>query len=147
MRNHLTKDDLQFLSERIAAAESKTSGEIRVVVRHRRRWKERSLSLHDLALGEFRRLLMDRTPGRTGVLILLLLSERAFQIIADEGIHSRVQEGTWDSIASEMSGYFRKGGFREGIASAIDRVGGVLAEHVPPAAGDGGHLANDVLEN
>jgi uncharacterized membrane protein len=146
MKKLLTKDDLKFFSEQIAAVEAQTSGEIRVVIRHRRRWKERSLSLHNLALGEFQRLRMNETPERTGVLILLLLSERAFHIVADEGIHSRVKDGTWDSIASGMSSHFKKGDFRAGISHAIDRVGDVLAEHFPQTAGRGGLLPNDVVE-
>jgi uncharacterized membrane protein len=145
MGKFLTKDDLQFLSDRIAGVEKKTSGEIRVVVRHRRRWNERSLTLHDLALGEFRQLGMEATPNRTGVLILLLLSERAFHIIADEGIHAKVQDGTWDEIASEMKTHFANGSFREGISSAIDRAGEVLAEHFPPDEGPG-RLSNDIVE-
>jgi len=146
MKKSLTKDDLKFLSEKIVEAETKTCGEIRVVVRHRRHWKERSLSVHDLALGEFYRLGMDKTTLRTGILIILLLSERTFHIIADEGIHSRVEEGTWESIASAMSGHFMKGNFREGISHAIERVGAVLARHFPPTPDHAGQLPNDVIE-
>src|SRR5690242_15751416 len=93
----LSDEDLRILSEKISEAETGTSGEIRVVVRHARHWKERSLTLHELALREFRRLNMHKTAGRTGVLILLLVSEKSFQIIGDEGIHAKVKEGTWES--------------------------------------------------
>lgn len=142
----MNKEDLKFLSERIAGAESRTAGEIRVAVRHRRHWKERSLSVHDLALREFYRLGMDKTERRSGVLILVLLSERKFQIIADEGIHSRVDAGTWDAIASEMTGHFRKGNIRDGIAAAIDRVGEALTRHLPRSPHQTDQLSNEVIE-
>jgi len=145
LKRYLKKEDLKFLSEKIAEAEQKTNGEIRVVLRHRRHWNERSLPLHELALREFYHLGMHKTPQRTGVLILLLLAERKFQIIADEGIHSRVPEGTWDSIAAAMSDQFKKGNYRDGLAKAIEAVGAVLAQHFPRTE-DRNHLSNDVVE-
>jgi uncharacterized membrane protein len=93
----LSKKELTDLSAVITKAEKNTSGEIRVVVRHRRYLKERKLSLHDLALGEFCRLGMEKTRDKTGVLIFLLISERKFHIVADEGINTKVTEGTWDT--------------------------------------------------
>ena len=146
MKKSLTNEDLKFLSEKIAEAETRTCGEIRVVVRHRRHWKERLLSVHDLALREFYRLGMEKTAQRTGILIILLLSERAFHIVADEGIQSKVEEGTWDSIASAMSGHFVKGNFRDGLSHAIERVGGVLATHFPGTPDQADQLPNDVIE-
>ncbi|MBI1807329.1 MAG: TPM domain-containing protein [Ignavibacteria bacterium] len=134
------------LSVKIAEAERKTSGEIRVVVRHRRHWKERKLSLHELALREFYKLGMEKTQGRTGVLILLLFSERAFQIIADEGIHAKVEDGTCDQIATRMSSHFKGGKFSEGIADAISAVGAILKKYFPLEADDRDQLPNDVIE-
>jgi uncharacterized membrane protein len=143
---HLTREDLIFLSKKIAEAERHTLGEIRVVLRHRRHWRERKLSLHELALREFRRLGMGNTSGRTGVLVLLLLSERSFQIIADEGIHRHVPEGTWESIASAMSERFRNGNFRDGLAHAVDRAGEELARYVPGERGGRNQLPDEVIE-
>src|SRR5260221_661754 len=142
----LSDDDLRILSEKIAEAEAATSGEIRVVVRHARHWKERSLTLHELALGEFHKLNMDKTGGRTGVLILLLVPEKSFQIIGDQGIHARVKDGTWASVADSMSAHFKKGNFREGLTEAIARVGAELSEHFPRTPGPSNRLPNDVIE-
>ncbi len=142
----LSKEDLDALAGEIGAVEKKTSGEIRVVVRHRRHFTERRLSLHDLALREFTRLGMHKTAMRTGVLILLLVSERKFHIIADEGIHRLVPDGTWDEVASGMSAHFREGRFQQGIAEAVHRVGNLLAAHLPPVPGDTNELSNEVVE-
>jgi len=144
---YLTKDELHALSGVITKAEKNTSGEIRVVVRHHRHWKERKLSIHDLALGEFYRLGMEKTRDRTGVLILILFAERKFHIVADEGIHTNVQEGTWDTIAGGMSEHFKKGNFFSGIAEAIRAVGSELAKHYPRKSDDTNELSNEIVED
>jgi uncharacterized membrane protein len=144
---YLTKNELQALSGVITEMEKNTSGEIRVVVRHHRHWKERKLSLHDLTLGEFYRLGMEKTRDRTGVLILILFAERKFHIVADEGIHTLVQDGTWDTIADGMSGHFKKGNFFDGIAEAIKAVGSELAKYFPRKSDDTNELPNEIIEH
>lgn len=135
------------LSAVITEAEKKTSGEIRVVIRHRRHLKERKLSLHDLALSEFYRLGMEKTRDKTGVLIFLLISERKFHIVADEGIHTKVTEGTWDRIAENMTHHFKSGKFFDGIVKAINSVAGELSKHFPRKSDDTDELPNEVVEN
>jgi len=143
---YLSKADLKSLSAVIADAEKNTSGEVRVIIRHRRHWKERKLSLHSLTLNEFYRLGMENTRDKTGVLILLLLSERKFQIIADEGIHNKVEEGKWDKIASCMTDYFKKGNYFEGIAETIRAVGEELAKYFPRKADDTNELPDEIIQ-
>jgi uncharacterized membrane protein len=143
---YLTKDELRGLSGVITEMEKNTSGEIRVVVRHHRHWKERKLSLHDLALGEFYRLGMEKTRDRTGILILILFAERKFHIVADEGIHIHVQDGTWDKIADGMTGHFKNGNFFVGISEAIRAVGSELAQYFPRKSDDTNELPNEIIE-
>ncbi|HLX11601.1 MAG TPA: TPM domain-containing protein [Bacteroidota bacterium] len=142
----LSKEDLAAIAQAIGETEARTSGEIRVVLRHSRHWNEMKLSMHEIALREFVHLGMEKTKHRTGVLIMLLLSKKKFQIIADEGIHSRVEDGTWDKIAELLSGHFRKGNFRAGLIEAVKDVGEVLAKHFPRNADDTNQLSNDVVE-
>lgn len=144
LKKYLSDEDLHRISSAIAKAERNTKGEIRVSIRHRRHWRERSMPLHVLALGEFHRLGMHRTKERTGVLILLLFSERRFQIIADEGIHGRVEDGTWDALAEKISLHFREGKFCEGLIGAVSNVGAVLAKHFPGDAVSADELPNEV---
>ncbi len=139
-----SKADFEQISAKISEVEKSTSGEIRLSIRHGRNWNERKLSLHELALGEFHRLCMQNTKERTGVLILLLISEKKFHIVADEGIHNNVKEGTWDEIAKNMSACFKEGSFLKGITEAIDSVGSVLKLHFPKNQLDKNELSNDV---
>ncbi len=146
LRKYLSEGDIKDITAKIAGVEDQTPGELRVGIRHRRQRREWKLSLHELALNEFTRLGMQRTKNRTGVLILLLLSERKFQIIADEGIHSRVEEGTWDRIAADMTSHFKDGNFRKGICAAIDAVGTELKRHFPRKPDDRNELPNEIVE-
>lgn len=145
-KHYLSKDDLQKLSSVIGEAEKSTSGEIRVVVRHKRRWNEKSLTLHDLALKEFHHLGMQNTRDRTGILILILFSEHAFQIIADQGIHTKVEGGTWDAIAAGITSHFKDGNYVKGITDAVIAVGTILAKYFPRKADDANELSNEIIE-
>ena len=144
IKKYLSDDDLKTIAAKIAEVENTTNGQIRVSIRQRRHWREWKLSLHQLAVREFHRLGVQRTQHRTGVLILLLMSERKFHIVADEGIHAKVQEGTWDRIAASMGEHFKKGNFCKGICEGIGQAGNILAAHFPKETGDRTELPNDV---
>lgn len=146
LTKYLSSAELTQISKKIAEAEQATSGEIRVSIRRRKAWRERKLSVRDLTIAEFRRLGMHKTQDRTGVLILLLMLERKFHIVADEGIHKKVEDGTWDRIAGSMSAHFKTGNFAEGIIHAVDTVGAELKKYFPRQAGDRNELPNDVVE-
>jgi len=144
IRRFLSEKDLETIANLIAEVEKQTIGEIRVSIRERKHFLERKLTLHELALREFYRLGMEKTRQRTGVLIFLLFSEKKFHIIADEGIHRRVSDGTWERVADAMSAHFRRGHFCQGICEGIERVGKILAENFPTQAGDVNELPNQV---
>lgn len=124
-------EDLKAIADAIGEAEKTTLGEIRVDVRQRRNWLERKFSVEAMARREFKKLGMMQTKQRTGILIFLLLQDRAFYILADEGIHRKVEDGTWDAIAGEMSKHFSQKNFRFGIIHGVKRVGEILTRHFP----------------
>jgi uncharacterized membrane protein len=141
----LSREDRDAISSAIHRVELFTSGEIKVVVRERRHFGEKRLTLEEMAIREFHRLKLSKTKDRTGILFFLLLSERKFHILADEGIHRKVSEGTWDHIAGSMSEQFKKGKHREGIVHGIELVGKILAEAFPTSAGDQNEISDDVV--
>lgn len=144
LRKYLNDADLAAITAAIGEVEKSTIGEIRVAIRHRRQWKERKLTLHEIALAEFSRLRMEMTKARTGVLILLLFSEHKFHIVGDSGIHAEMGDAAWASIAQSMSAHFKEGNFRDGIIFGIRAVGKELIEHFPKTAGDIDELSNEV---
>ncbi|HTR80681.1 MAG TPA: TPM domain-containing protein [Bacteroidota bacterium] len=140
----LTHDELTKIAGAIAAAERNTSGQIRVSIRKRRAWNERKLSLHAFALKNFHELGMEKTKEKSGVLLFFSLGERAFQIIADEGIHKRVHERYWDDLAVTLTSHFKKQKFCDGICEVVKEIGTKLAEEFPRHSGDTNELPNDV---
>ncbi|MCX6136535.1 MAG: TPM domain-containing protein [Ignavibacteriales bacterium] len=141
----LTNDEMATIASAIAVAEKTTSGEIRVSIRHRRTWSERRFSLHEMALREFFRLGMDKTKEKTGVLLYFLTTERAFHIIADEGIHTKVADGYWDTLASTLSGHFKNQKFSQGICDAVQEIGQTLTREFPVSPDDTNELSNDIV--
>jgi uncharacterized membrane protein len=145
-KKYLSKEDLQAIAAAIGEAEKTTSGEIRVVVRHRRHWGEGKLTVHEIALKEFYRLGMDKTRDATGVLIMVLFSKHQFHIVADRGINAKVADGTWDGIAHQMTNHFKKGSYREGICETVAKVGEILSGNFPRKEDDTNELSNEVIE-
>ena len=140
----LTHEELTKIAAAIGDAERTTSGEIRVSIRKRRGWKERNLSLHKFALKNFYELGMDKTAEKSGVLLFFSVRERAFQIIADEGIHKRVSDKYWDGLAETLTGHFKEKRFCDGICELVKEVGAKLSQEFPRRGEDKNELPNDV---
>ena len=144
VKSFLSKQDLSDVANAIKEAEQRTSGEIRVAIRHKRSRKEKGHSVEQLARHEFVHLGMVKTKERTGILIFVLLESKEFYILADEHINQEVAPRSWDSIAGAMAARFAKKEFREGLLDAVRSVGDHLAEHFPAKPGDKNELSNEV---
>jgi uncharacterized membrane protein len=110
----------------IAAAEAKSSGEIRVSVAPFF-WG----SVRNVAERAFDRLGMRETQDRSGVLFFIVPSRRRFVVLGDQGIHEKAGQELWEAVAAAMSEHFRRGDFTEGLVRGIEAVGVRLAEHFP----------------
>jgi hypothetical protein len=71
------------------------------------------------------------TQNNSGVLIYLLVADRAIEIVADCGIAARVPESEWVSICAAMRERFAAGDFVAGAVDGINRVSDLLAAHFP----------------
>ena len=140
----LNQEERKEVADFIQSLEQKTSGEIRVAVRFNRGFFEKKKSVHELALKEFHRLKMHKTRDKTGVLLFFLLDHREFHIVADEGIHTKVEDGTWDTIASELTEHFKQKKFKEGIIHGLTKIGEILAFHFPRKTDDANELSNEI---
>ena len=125
----------------IAQSERRTSGEIRVVVSH----KKIADPIAEAKL-QFERLGMTATSLRNGVLILLALDSRTFAVIGDTAVHQECGEEFWQKVADAMSQKFRNGEFTDGLIHGIERAGALLAAHFPRAKDDRNELPNDIEE-
>ena len=127
----------------IARAEKGSSGEIRVHLSHGK--KEVDLIL--LATAKFKKLKMDKTKLRNGVLLYLNSSLKKFAVFGDEGIHARVQQEFWDTLAKDITQAIREKDPLAGIVLAVETIGTALKTHFPFEADDLNELANDVSES
>ncbi len=141
---YFTKEDLRQITAACSTAEKQTAGEIRVSIFSKRPRKLRKKSLEEVALEEFYRLGMDKTRDKTGILLLIILAERQFQILADSGINAKVDQQTWNELAGELSARFKEGKYLDGIQNCVQRMGAILAQHFPIKSDDTNELSNEV---
>ena len=132
--------DREKIKTAIEAAEHRTSGEICVSV-SRLFWG----NIETAADKAFVRLGMTRTKERNGVLFFVVPSRRKFVVLGDRGIHERVGQEFWESVAAIISEKFREGDFTGGLLNGIEKVGEELATHFPyDPATDKNELSDDV---
>lgn len=98
------------------------------------------------AIGFFRIGAERRTHGRTGILIYLSLAEHRAEIVADEAIAARVDADVWGDAMTAMLAEIRQGRLADGLIAAIERVGAVLAEHLPREESDVNELPDRLIE-
>jgi len=72
------------------------------------------------------------------------MSERSFQIIADEGIHKKMGDGYWDDLAAAMTAHFKEKRFCDGICDVVVEIGKKLQQEFPRSDGETNELPNDV---
>jgi uncharacterized membrane protein len=128
---------LDRLQQRVQASERLHTGEIRVCIEAglplSHAW--RGASPRERAVAMFGELRVWDTEHDNGVLIYLLLAERAIEIVADRGLARQVPQAEWDAMLAAMGHAFRDGRFEEGLMQAIGAVERLLVRHFPLAQG------------
>lgn len=137
----IQKLDHPSLEAAIAQAESRTSGEIRVVVTH-----GPSVDPVAAAREAFVRLGMTKTRERNSVLLFVAPASQTFAVIGDEAVHQKCGDTFWAELAATISGHFKQGKYNDGLLHGIARAGTLLAEHFPRRPDDADELPNQVIE-
>jgi uncharacterized membrane protein len=141
MASFFSSFDSERIVAAIAAAEARTSAELRVHVT-----KRIPEDLDMRALRRFHVLGMNKTDQRNGVLIYIAPRARKFRILGDEGIHAKAGDEFWKGVASVIEAHFRKEQFTEGVVLGIGLLAEELARHFPRAKDDRDELPNTIDE-
>jgi uncharacterized membrane protein len=138
-RRRITAKVLSDIETTISQVESQHAGEIRFVVETALHPAElwRDLSPRARALQVFAHLGVWDTLHNNGVLIYVLLADRAVEILADRGLAAQVAPGEWEQICREMERHYRAGDFGSGSVAGVQQVGRLLERHFPGSRGQG----------
>jgi uncharacterized membrane protein len=133
---------LNAIEQAIKASEARHAGQIRFVVEGALDGSPllRDQSPAERAMELFGQLRVWDTEHNNGLLIYLLLADRAVEIVADRGIHARVGGDEWQKVCRQMEAAFRQSDFESGVVAGVQVVTHHLMAHFPSVA----HSANEL---
>ena len=135
----LDADEIRKLETKIAAVESMTSAEFKIIV-----CSHAWFGIKNKARKLFKKYGLDKTPDRNAVLILLVNKDREFLIYGDEGINNKVGEGFWLGIKDAMLEHFKQGNIAAGLSLGLHLLADILVEHFPKKDG-ANELPNNII--
>ena len=127
------RQTLGAIEQATRASETKHAGQVRFAV-------EGALdstplfkcqSARERAIEVFSQLRLWDTEHNNGVLIYLLLADRAVEIVADRGIQAKIGAREWETICHKMQAAFKQGHYEAGVVSGIQAVTQRLIRHFP----------------
>lgn len=138
VRKFMTEQDLDAVAQAIAAAERRTSAELRVHLDHACAGDPVAR-----AVQVFERIGMQRTQARNGVLLYAAIRDHKLAAIGDAAVHGRLGDTYWQALVDDMARDFAAGP-REAFIRAIEQLGEVLAGHFPRTPDDRDELSDQV---
>jgi len=135
-RRRFGASGMTAIDQAIAEAKALHGGEIRFAIEPAlhpvQLWRD--VGPRERAIELFSELRVWDTEHNGGVLIYVLLADRAIEIVADRGVHGRVGEAGWTSIADAMRAEFAAGRFLAGALVGIAAVSRELHTFLPTDA-------------
>ena len=140
-KEFLTKLEHDRIVRAIRAAESKTSGEIRVYIQRGKLNADPLIS----AQKKFHRLRMHKTRQRNAVLIFVAPRAHKFAVVGDKAIHQKCGESFWRHVVEGMRKHFQDEKFSHALVEAIKEIGKLLATHFPRTDVSSNELPDEVV--
>ena len=142
VRRAFPRSALKLIEGAIKASEAEHTGEIRFVVEGGLDGMPlfKGQSARERAINLFSQLRMWDTHHNSGLLIYLLLADRAVEIVADRGISARVSPQEWSRICREMESAFKKSNYSTGVVGGVQAVTHHLVTHFPADGQSGNEL-------
>ena len=124
---------MDAIGREIAAGEGLHRGEMLFVVEAELHSAQlwRAIAPRERAREVFAQQGVWNTEENNGVLVYVLLADRAVEIVADRGIDARVARDEWASICATMQRAFAEGRYEEGAVAGTRAVSALLARHFP----------------
>lgn len=139
VQKYFSEQDKLKITNAIRAAETNTSGEIRVHIENRCAGE-----VLDRAAYIFGKLEMHKTVLRNGVLFYLAVEDRKFAILGDGGINEKVPEDFWESTKDVVISNLKDGKYAEALADGIIKAGEQLKKHFPYQSDDVNELSDEI---
>jgi uncharacterized membrane protein len=137
MRRHFPARTLDSIQHAIADGESRHDGQVCFAIEGALRLGAvlRGVTPRQRAEDVFSHLRVWDTQNNSGVLIYVLMADRAIEIVADRGIAAKIPESQWKSICVQMQNRFAAKEFERGAIDGVSAVSDLLAQHFPPVSG------------
>ena len=142
-REFLSKLEHEQIIQAIREAESKTSGEIRVLIQRGKLNSDPFVA----ARKKFHRLRMHKTRERNAVLIFVAPRVHKFAVVGDNAIHEKCGDEFWQRVVEKMRTHFQNEKFSDALMEAVQEIGEVLASDFPKTRQDANELPDDVIES
>ena len=145
VRRQFPRAVIDAIQRAVADGERRHSGQVCFAIEPSLPWRDlaRGRSPRDRAHDAFAQLRVWDTEQNSGVLIYVLLAERAIEILADRGIAARVEQSEWQAVCDRMRERFAAGEFQHGAIEGVNAVSDILAREFP---GDGAARANELAD-
>lgn len=139
---YFSEKEQKEIVQAIAAAETATSGEIRLYVEGHCQYDDAL----DRAREVFQELKMYETAASNGVLIYLAMNDRKLAVFGDEGIHQKVGADFWQQNLRETTVHFQQKAYGTVLSVLIHSIGEALKEAFPyDRVGDINELPDDIV--
>lgn len=142
VRRAFPRSTLTMIEQAIKASETTHAGEIRFVVENALDGLPlfRGQSARERAIEVFSQQRVWDTQGNSGLLIYLLLADRAVEIVADRGIDAKVSAQEWSTICQQMETAFKQSNYEGGVLKGVQAVTKYLVENFPANGYNGNEL-------
>ncbi|GAA0610131.1 TPM domain-containing protein [Paenochrobactrum glaciei] len=86
------------------------------------------------------------TSQRTGILLFVSLAEHYAEVVADAGIHAKVDQAEWNAIVGVLMRHAKRGAVSDGFVEAIALSEQLLKTHFPDDGNSKNELEDKLVE-
>jgi putative membrane protein len=88
---------------------------------------------------------LDRTQGKTGILLFVSLADHQAVVLADKAIAKKLPAETWDEVCEMLLRGARQGDLANGYQAAIAKCATLLEKNFKPRRGNKNELRNALI--